>query len=47
VTNQNPETSAPIIYGLALSMPAHVVERLAFALTRYQRRIGTLPLAGT
>jgi hypothetical protein len=41
VTNQNPETSAPIIYGLALSTPAHVVDKLVVALTRYQRRIGT------
>lgn len=42
VTNLNtPEVSAPIIYGLALSTPVHVVERLAVALTRYRRRIGT------
>jgi DDE superfamily endonuclease len=41
VTNQNPETSAPIIYGLALSTPVHVVQSLAAALTRYQKRIGT------
>jgi hypothetical protein len=41
VTNQEPETSGPIIYGLALSTPVHVVEHLASALTRYQRRIGT------
>jgi hypothetical protein len=41
VTNQEPETSSPIIYGLALSTPVHVVQHLASALTRYQRRIGT------
>lgn len=41
MTNQEPETSAPIIYGLALSTPAHVVQHLAGALTRYQKRIGT------
>jgi hypothetical protein len=39
--NQNPQTSAPIIYGLALSTPALVVHRLADALTRYRKRIGT------
>jgi len=41
VSIRKPETSAPIIYGVALSTPVHVVERLATALTRYQRRIGT------
>lgn len=42
MTNQKtPETSAPIIYGLALSTPRHVVEHLAAALTRYHKRIGT------
>ncbi len=41
MTNQNAETSAPIIYGLALSTPAHAVDRLVTALTRYQKRIGT------
>jgi hypothetical protein len=41
VTNQEPETSAPIIYGLALATPVHVVQHLAAALTRYQKRIGT------
>jgi hypothetical protein len=41
VTNQNPEASGPIIYGLALSTPARVVRELAAALTRYHRRIGT------
>jgi hypothetical protein len=41
VTNQNPEASGPIIYGLALSTPARVVHQLAAALTRYHRRIGT------
>jgi len=41
VTNQYPQTSAPIIYGLALSTPAPVVDRLAEALTRYRKRIGT------
>jgi hypothetical protein len=39
--NQQPQTSAPIIYGLALSTPAPVVDRLAEALTRYRKRIGT------
>jgi hypothetical protein len=41
VTNQKAETSPPIIYGVALSTPVHVVEYLAAALTRYQKRIGT------
>ena len=41
MTNQNPETSTPIIYGLALSTPVHVVQFLAASLTRYQKRIGT------
>ena len=42
VTNQrNPETSPPIIYGVAMSTPVHVVEHLAAALIRYQKRIGT------
>jgi DDE superfamily endonuclease len=41
VTNQDPQTSAPIIYGVALSTPAHVVQWLAAALTGYQKRIGT------
>jgi hypothetical protein len=41
VTNQKTETSPPIIYGVALSTPVHVVERLVVALTRYQKRIGT------
>src|SRR5258705_311461 len=41
VTNQIPETSPPIIYGVALSTPVHVVAHLAQALIRYQKRIGT------
>ena len=41
VTNQKPETSGPIIYGMALSTPAHVVTDPAAALLRYQKRIGT------
>jgi hypothetical protein len=42
VTNQKkPETSPPIIYGVAMSTPVHVVEHLAAALIRYQKRIGT------
>jgi len=41
VTIQEPETSAPIIYGLALSTPVHVVQHLAAALTLYHKRIGT------
>jgi hypothetical protein len=41
VTNQELKTSGPIIYGLALSTPAHVVEHLAAALTRYRKRVGT------
>jgi hypothetical protein len=41
VTNQIPQTCPPIICGLALSTPAHVVQRLASAPTRYQRRLGT------
>jgi hypothetical protein len=41
VTNRYAEASAPIIYGLALSTPAVVVNRLVDALIRYRRRIGT------
>jgi DDE superfamily endonuclease len=41
VTNQQTEASAPIIYGVALSTPPHVVDRLSTDLTRYHRRIGT------
>jgi hypothetical protein len=41
VKNTKPETSGPIIYGVALSTPAHVVRSLAAALRRYQKRIGT------
>ena len=41
MTNQDAETSGPIIYGVALSTPAHVVRTLAAALVRYQKRIGT------
>lgn len=41
MTNPKAEASAPIIYGLSLSTPAHVVDRLAEALTRYRKRIGT------
>jgi hypothetical protein len=41
VTNKYAEASAPIIYGLALSTPAVVVNRLVDALVRYRRRIGT------
>lgn len=41
MTNQKPKTSGPIIYGLTLSTPAHVVQWLAEKLIRYQRRIGT------
>jgi DDE superfamily endonuclease len=42
VTNiQNAQTSAPIIYGLALSTPARVVAWLAAKLDSYRRRIGT------
>ena len=33
------EASAPIVYGLALSTPVEVVNRLAVALARYRRRI--------
>jgi hypothetical protein len=39
VTTELAETSAPIIYGLALSTPVAVVNRLAAALTRYRERI--------
>jgi hypothetical protein len=35
------EASEPIVYGLALSTPAAVVNRLAKALARYRRRIGS------
>lgn len=38
---KRPETSPPIIYGVAMSTPVHVVEHLAAALIRYQKRIGT------
>jgi hypothetical protein len=41
VTNTNPGASGPILYGLALSTPAHAVQRLADALARYHRRTGT------
>jgi hypothetical protein len=41
VTNQQPEASAPVVYGLVLSTPAHAVDRLAADLTRYRRRTGT------
>ena len=41
MTNQYAEASEPIIYGLALSTPAGVVNRLVDALIRYRRRIGT------
>jgi hypothetical protein len=33
--------STPIVHGLTLSTPAHVVQRLADALTRYRKRTGT------
>ena len=39
--NPEPEASGPIIYGVALSTPAGVVDHLAATLTRYRRRIGT------
>ncbi len=38
---EDPQASAPIIYGVALSTPAGVVDRLADALTRYRKRKGT------
>jgi len=42
VTNNNSaEASAPIIYRLALRTPAHVVDTLVTALTRYHRRVGS------
>lgn len=41
MTRTPPEASAPIVYGLALATPAHVVQRLADALTRYHKRTGT------
>ncbi|WP_372451880.1 hypothetical protein [Catellatospora tritici] len=41
MTNQIPQASSPIIYGLSLSTPAHAVAALAIALTRYRKRIGT------
>lgn len=41
MTNSHAEASAPIIYGLALSTPAVVANRLADALIRYRRRTGT------
>src|SRR5262249_23091269 len=40
VQSQEPETSGPIIYGVALSMPVRVVHEVAGMLTRYRRRIG-------
>jgi hypothetical protein len=33
------EASAPIVYGLALKTPAHVIDGIVGALTRYHRRI--------
>jgi hypothetical protein len=41
VTNQQPKTSDLIIYGLALSTPAHVVQWLTQALARYRNWVGT------
>jgi hypothetical protein len=41
VTKQSAEASGPIIYGLALSTPPHVVDSLVAMLTRYRRRIGS------
>lgn len=41
MTKANMGASAPIIYGVALSTPPHVVQRLADTLARYHRRIGT------
>jgi hypothetical protein len=41
VTTTDTGASAPIIYGLALATPAHVVQRLADTLTRHHQRIGT------
>lgn len=38
---EDPQASAPIIYGVALCTPAGVVDRLADALTRYRKRKGT------
>ncbi|MDT0468380.1 transposase family protein [Streptomyces gibsoniae] len=35
------EASAPIVYGLALKTPAHVIDGIVGALTRYHRRIGS------
>lgn len=41
MTNQQlPRSSTPIIYGLALSTPAQVVQWLAAKLERYRRRLG-------
>ncbi|MDQ1287962.1 MAG: hypothetical protein QG622_1527 [Actinomycetota bacterium] len=41
MTKTTPGASGPIVYGLALSTPTHVVARLADALTRCHRRTGT------
>ena len=41
MTTTTPEASDPIVYGLALSTPVAVVQRLADALTRYHTRPGT------
>ena len=38
---EDPQACPPIIYGVALGAPAQVVDRLAAALTRYRKRIGT------
>lgn len=41
MTKTDTGASAPIIYGLALTTPARVVEQFAAILTRYRRRIGS------
>ena len=41
MTNPDTGASASIIYGLALTTPADVVDRFAATLTRYRRRIGS------
>ena len=41
MTKTDTGASTPIIYGLALTTPAGIVDRFAATLTRYRRRIGS------
>jgi hypothetical protein len=41
VTNNQPEASQPIVYGVALATPPSIVDNLAVMLARYHKRIGS------